>query len=531
MIVVDLVIEKKHNKEIFNIRKIFIKQTKNLISDLKPLNIASLIVAFTLIIPIFNFLIEGIDSILGGNFSLGISGRKEILGTLKLLLLTSFLGGGLGTLNGWLLSNCEFRLRKTLRIFQLIPLATPAYLLTAVLQDLGSILGYQISGFWWGVLILSITTYPYVFLLANESFNKFGVNQINASRGLGVGPWGSFFKIALPMAFPALITGISLMCMEVMNDLGTVELLNIPSISKGITENWIIEGNPKSAIGLSLVALIIVFTLILFEKLSRRKTKRWSENPASLSSLGFKLKGNRSYIAYLFTSLPPLFAIGIPFSWFLLNIDQLKKGFTTELISLTLRTISLGIIAALVALIFSLILTLSNRQNKNLLMRLITFPAGIGYAIPGTVLAISLISISNSKFYFIAIFLLIWGYVVRFLTISKGSLDSGFERISPTLDEAAKGLGSNWFGVIKKIHIPLLKGPIFVGSLLVFVDTIKELPITFILRPFDFDTLSVRIYQYAGDERMAEALLPAFFITVLGLIASSTLIPSLEKKN
>ena len=161
----------------------------------------------------------------------------------------------------------------------------------------------------------------------------------------------AFLKIALPMAFPALITGISLMCMEVMNDLGTVELLNIPSISKGITENWIIEGNPKSAIGLSLVALIIVFTLILFEKLSRRKTRRWSENPASLSSLGFKLKGNRSYIAYLFTSLPPLFAIGIPFSWFLLNIDQLKKGFTTELISLTLRTISLGIIAALVALI------------------------------------------------------------------------------------------------------------------------------------------------------------------------------------
>ena len=317
MIVVDLVIEKKHNKVLFNIRKIFIKQTKNFLSDLNPLNIASLIVAFTLIIPIFNFLIEGIDFILGGNFSLVISGRKEILGTLKLLALTSFLGGGLGTLNGWLLSNCEFRLRKTLRIFQLIPLATPAYLLTAVLQDLGSILGYQITGLWWGVLILSITTYPYVFLLANESFNKFGVNQINASRGLGVGPWGSFFKIALPMAFPALITGISLMCMEVMNDLGTVELLNIPSISKGITENWIIEGNPKSAIGLSLVALIIVFTLILFEKLSRRKTKRWSENPASLSSLGFKLRGNRSYIAYLFTSLPPLFAIGIPFSWFL----------------------------------------------------------------------------------------------------------------------------------------------------------------------------------------------------------------------
>ncbi len=511
--------------------KIFIKQIKTLLTGLKTLDMASLIVAILMIIPIFNFLIEGIAFVLSGNFSLGIAGRQEIFGTLKLLILTSLFGGGLGTLNGWLLSNCEFRFRRNLRIFQLIPLAIPAYLITAVLQDLGSILGYQITGLWWGVLILSITTYPYVFILANESFNKFGVNQINASRGLGIGPWGSFFKIALPMALPALITGISLMCMEVLNELGTVELLNIPSISKGITENWIIEGNPKSAIGLSLVALMIVFTLILFEKFSRNKTRRWSENPASLDSLGWDLKRYRSFLAVLVTLFPPLFSIGVPFSWFILNIDQLKKGFTTELISLTFRTVSLGIVAALLTLMLSLILTLANRHNKSFLIKFITFPAGIGYAIPGTVLAISLITISNSKFHFIAICLLIWGYLVRFLTISKGSLDSGFERISPSLDEAANSLGSNWLDVTKKIHLPLLKGPIFVGSLLVFVDTIKELPITFILRPFDFDTLSVRIYQYAGDERMAEALLPALFITVLGLIASSTLIPSLEKKN
>ncbi len=511
--------------------KSFIKQKKKSLTDLNPLNIASLIVAIIVIIPIFYFLIEGISFVLEGNFSLGNSGKEEIFGTLILLSFTSLFGGGLGTLNAWLLSNCEFRLRKSLRIFQLIPLATPAYLITAVLQDFGSILGYQITGLWWGILVLSITTYPYVFILANESFNKFGVNQINASRGLGIGPWGSFFKIALPMAIPSLITGISLMCMEVMNELGTVELLNIPSISKGIIENWIIEGNPKSAIGLSLVALIIVFALILFEKFSRIKTRRWSENPASLDSLGWDLKGYRSLLAVLVTLFPPLFSIGIPFSWFLLNIDQLKKGLTIELLSLTFRTFSLGIIAALLTLLFSLILTLTNRQNKSLLTKLITFPAGIGYAIPGTVLAISLITISTSKFHLIAICLLIWGYIVRFLTISKGTLDSGFERISPSLDEAAKGLGSNWFDVTKKIHLPLLKGPIFVGSLLVFVDTIKELPVTFILRPFDFDTLSVRIYQYAGDERMAEAILPVILITVLGLIASSTLIPSLEKKN
>ena len=511
--------------------KIAIKEIKKTISGLNPLYISSFVVGLLLVIPISNFLVEGVSFIFSGNLSLGIAGKDEIFGTLKLLLLTSLLGGSLGTLNGWLLSNCEFKYRKSLRICQLIPLAAPAYLITAFLQDLGSIFGYQVTGLWWGVLILSISTYPYVFLLANESFNKFGVNQINASRGLGVGPWSSFLKIAFPMALPSLITGISLMCMEVMNELGTVELLNIPSISSGITENWIIEGNPKSAIGLSLVALLIVFTLILLEKFSRRRTKRWSENPASQDSQGWALKKYRALLAIIFTIFPPIFSLGIPCFWVLLNIDQLQKGFTTELLTLLFRTICLGIVTALITIIFSLVLSLANRQPRNLFLQFITFPAGIGYAIPGTVLALSLITISTSNLNYISICLLIWGYVVRFLTISKGSLDSGLERISTNLDEAALGLGANWFKVIKRILLPLLKGPIFVGSLLVFVDTIKELPITFILRPFDFDTLAVRIYQYAGDERMVEAIVPAIFIMLLGLIASSTLIPSLEKKN
>ena len=511
--------------------KIITKGFKKAVTELKPFYITSFIVAFVLILPICSFLLEGFEYLLGGNFSLGIAGENEVLGTLKVLILISLFGGGLGTLNGWLLSNCDFKFRKFLRICQLIPLAAPAYLITAVLQDLGSIFGYQITGLWWGVLILSISTYPYVFILANESFNKFGINQINASRGLGVGPWRSFFKIAFPMALPALITGISLMCMEVMNELGTFALLNIPSISTGIAENWIIEGNPKSAIGLSLVALLIIFTLIIFEKFSRRKSKRWSENPASKDSQGWELKKTRALLAITISLFPPIFSFGIPCFWVVLNIDQIQKGLSAELFTLSFRTISLGLITALITMIFSLILSLVNRPNKSLLIKFITNLAGIGYAIPGTVLALSLISISSSKFNFIAICLLIWGYLVRFLTISKGSIDSSLERISPSLDEAASGLGENWLGIIKRIHLPLLQGPILVGSLLVFVDTIKELPITFILRPFDFDTLSVRIYQYAGDERMVEAILPAIFIMVLGLIASITLIPSLDKQN
>ena len=159
--------------------KILIKEFKKAVNELKLLYIISFFVSILVIIPICNFLFEGIQYVLSGNFSLGIAGGEEVIGTLKVLILTSFFGGGLGTLNGWLLSNCDFKFRKVLRICQLIPLAAPAYLITAILQDLGSIFGYQVTGLWWGVLILSISTYPYVFILANESFNKFGVNQIN----------------------------------------------------------------------------------------------------------------------------------------------------------------------------------------------------------------------------------------------------------------------------------------------------------------------------------------------------------------
>ena len=499
-------------------------------NKLKLLDFAAIIVSLVVLLPILNFFKEGIFIIFKGEFNLGLTGRREIIGTLNIMLLTSLIGGTLGIINGWLLSNCEFKFRKILRICQLIPLASPAYLITAILQDLASIFGYQLTGFAWGVLILSISTYPYVFILTNESFNKFGTNQINASRSLGVGPWKSFFRIALPMALPALATGVSLSCMEVMNELGTFELLNIPSISTGITESWNVDGNPSGAIGLSIFALLIVFSLIILEKLSRKRTKRWSENPSNSNSQGWKLRNLRSFFAITISAFPALFSLGIPIIWILFNIDQLQRGVSSELLTLSLRTVFLGIVAALIAILFSIIVSFANRWNKSFFMRSITFASGLGYAIPGTVLAISLLTLINSRFILLPIILLIWGYVDRFLTISKGSLDSGLERISPNLDEAATGLGANWTKVIREIHIPILKGPLFVGTLLVFVDTIKELPITFLLRPFDFDTLSVRIYQYAGDERMAEAILPAILITILGLIASSTLIPTLEHK-
>ena len=380
----------------------------------------------------------------------------------------------------------------------------------------------------WAVLIMGMTTYPYVFLLSTESFSKCGKTQIEAARTLGAGAWECFFKIALPITVPAIVAGIALMGMEVINELGAVQLLNIPSISAGIVENWIAENNPAGAISLSLIALIIIMILIAFERLSRAKSRRWTEGIAGVGSPEWELKGIKALSAQLISIIPPLFTFGVPLFWAYSNFDQIANGLTLELFFLSLRSIGLGLIASLLTLLLAIILSVQKRWTKFKWMKRVNFLYGIGYAIPGVVLALGILSFNVKGLYFSPLILLIWGYSVRFIAIPKGGIDAAFERISPNIDEAATSLGSSWHSVFKRIHFPLLKGPLAVGGLLVFIDTLKELPLTFVLRPFDFDTLSVRIFQYAGDERMGEAIIPALIILFLGLIASLVLIPNLE---
>ena len=383
----------------------------------------------------------------------------------------------------------------------------------------------------WGVVIMAFTTYPYVFLLSSESFEEGGRKQIEACRTLGIGPWKSFFRISLPIAIPSITAGLALMAMEIINELGAVQLLNIPSISAGILESWVEKGEPSGAIALALFALILVFLLVAIERKSREKSKRWIDGISSVDSPKWELKGINLFLAQLVTFTPPILTLGIPITWAIINIDQINQGFNIDLIGLTIRSFSLALAVSLITIFISLILSISKRWHNHQWLNILTFLSSIGYAIPGSVLALALLSFKGSIWQVNILSLLIWGYSIRFLAVSKGGLDAGFERISPNIDNAAINLGKNWSEVLFKIHLPLLKGPILVGILLVFVDTIKELPLTFILRPFDFDTLSVRIFQYAGDERVAESILPSLIIICLGLIASLGLIPSLNNKN
>jgi len=368
-----------------------------------------------------------------------------------------------------------------------------------------------------------------VFLLSTESFTICGRRQLEACRCLGVGPWNSFRRIALPMALPAIGAGIALMGMEVVNDYGAVQLLGIPSLSAGILQAWQMDGNPAGAVGLALITLSIVMLLVFGERRLRRRSRRWAEGVAGGESPAWQLEGLRAVLAQVLGGIPPLLSVGIPLIWASHNLGQLAAGWQPELLLLTARSLSLGLAAAVLTGLAALLLAIAKRWSRSRWLESVTFLAGMGYAIPGAVLALALLLLGG-PWQLSPILLLLWGYSDRFLAVGKGGLDAALERLSPNLDEAATGLGLRWPAVLRRVHLPLLRGPLLVGSLLVFVDTVKELPLTLAVRPFDFDTLSIRVFQYASDERLAAALWPALMILTLGLLASTALIPKLSRE-
>ncbi len=461
-------------------------------------------------------------------FDLGPAGGQQLGHTVALVALVGLCTALLGTANGWLTARCRFPGRRWLAIAQLVPLATPAYLLAATLVDLGSRQGVRVHGLGWAVLVLSLSTYSYVFLLSSESFAVSGRRQLEAARSLGVGPWGAFRRVALPMALPAIGAGIALGGMEVVNELGAVELLGVPTLSSGILQRWQNDGDPRGAVGLALVALAIVSLLVAAERQLRHRSRRWGMGSPGDQLQPWPLEGWRSLLAQILTFLPPLVTLGVPLLWACSSWDQMRGESGLELLALTLRSFSLALLASGITVAAALLLSIAKRWIPQGLLRRLTFVAGMGYAVPGAVLALALMLLGG-PWGWSPLLLLIWGYGDRFLAVAKGGLDAGLERVPPSVDEAATGLGCSWVSVLRRIHLPLLRGPLLVGALLVFVDTVKELPLTFALRPFDFDTLSVRVYQYASDERVGAALVPALLILLLGLLASLALVPSLER--
>lgn len=468
--------------------------------------------------------------------------------TLVLMLGVGFGTFIIGTGTAWIVTMCRFPGQKIFEWALLIPLAVPAYVIAYVFTDLleysgpiqGMIreaFGFETRRDYWfpdirslggAISMMTLVLYPYVYLLARAAFLEQSVCVLEASRTLGRGPWASFYKVALPLARPAIAVGVSLVMMETLNDYGTVDFFAVATFTAGIFDVWLNMNSPSGAAQLATVMLTFVIVLIGLERYGRRQQKFHHTTSHVRALSGYKLSPLMAWAAFVACALPVTLGFIVPatvLGFYAMDFyqDTLDANFWT----VTLNSLSLSAAAAIVAIVLGVFLAYSLRLGRAPWLNAVTRLAALGYAVPGAVLAIGILmflgfvdntidevmkttfGISTGLIFSGTVVAITFGYVVRFLSLSFGSAESGLEKVTANMDGAARTLGAGPLATLRRVHLPMLKGSIMTAALLVFVDCMKELPMTVILRPFDFGTLATFVHQYASDEMLPEAALAA----------------------
>ncbi|WP_209015257.1 ABC transporter permease [Roseibium limicola] len=468
-------------------------------------------------------------------------------------VLTTVLGVG----TAWLTTMCRFPGRGWFDWILLIPLAIPTYIVafayvealdyTGPLQSaLRSVFGFKTSRDYWfpevrslggAIFVMSLVLYPYVYLTSRASFLIQIASVFDVSRTLGASPWRVFFTVALPMTRPAAVVGVSLALMECLNDIGAVTFFGVRTLTFSVYETWLNRSSLEGAAQLAVAMLLMVFALLWVERQGRRHQKFHNHSTKHLQPSRFKLQGWRATVAFTACALPVLLGFGIP-AYILVKmasrrLEQLMDGAFLAAIS---NSLFLACIASVLTVSLSVALAYGMRLQKNVILSLAVRFSAIGYAIPGTILAVGILvplanldgvlnSFSKSTFGYATGPLLlgsgvglIYAYTVRFLAISFGQIDSGFAKISPHLDMASRTLGRTASQTLWQVHLPILKPVLLSALLLTFVDCMKELPATILLRPFNFETLATTVFEAASREAFEDAALPALAIVLVGLL-------------
>ncbi len=480
------------------------------------------------------------------------------------LAATLLLSAGTGTLTlivgtgtAWLVTMYRFPGRALIDRLLVIPLAMPTYIVAYCYADLFDYAGpvqsalramfgwTSVRDYWFpdirslggATLVIASVLYPYVYLAARATFVQQSVCALEVARTLGRTPMGTFWSVALPLARPALAAGVALVLMETLNDLGAVQHLGVQTLSASIYSTWLQRSSLAGAAQLSSVLLVIILALFATERLARGGAKV-HHTTGRYRAIPFQdIEGWRGYAAAGICALPFFAGFVLPFSLLLGNSAHhaaaaLESGFFRAAgNSLLLATLS-----AVTAVALGLLLSYARRVAGNGFTRPAVRLAGLGYALPGTVLAIGiliplawldnridalareLLGISTGLLVSGSILALTFAYVVRFLAVALGGIDAGLERVSPNLDAAARTLGETAISTLWRVHLPLLLPALGSAGLLVFVDAMKELPATLLLRPFNFETLATQVYGFAALEQLESAALGALTIVLVGLV-------------
>lgn len=467
------------------------------------------------------------------------------------------LGSGcLGVGAAWLVTRYDFPWRATLEWALVLPLAVPTYVMaytyTDLLQFVGPVqtwlrdtFGWTRADYWFpdvrslggAVVMFALVLYPYVYMLARTAFLERAAGMLEVGRALGLGPWRSFARVSLPLARPAIAAGVALALMETLADFGAVSYFGVQTFTTGIYRAWFSLGDRVAAAQLASALLGFVVMVLAMERLSRGRA-RFHDTTLRRSHLGtVRLQGGRAALALGACLLPVLAGFVLPAGILLhMAINQGDAQFGPRFVGLTLNSVTVSAVTALVAVLLALLLAYAARLHPRGLAPITHRLGGLGYALPGTVIAVGVLIPVTRVDVGLTTWLeqhlgwqggllitgsiagLVYACVVRFMTPAVQAVDAGLLKVTPSMDQAARSLGLGPWAVLRRVHLPLLRGSLLTALLLVFIDVMKELPATLVLRPFNFDTLATQAYTLASDERLAEASTAALTIVVVGLL-------------
>ena len=482
---------------------------------------------------------------------------QALQNTLALLAGVGVLVVAIGSASAWLVTAYEFPSRKVLTWALLLPLAVPTYIIAFAYLDLlhpigpiqttlRTLLGYDsprqfrlgdLRSLWGAIFLLGMVLYPYVYLSTRAMFMTQAASLLEAARTLGCSPLRAFTRVALPLARPAIAIGLTLALLEALNDIGASEFLGVQTLTVSIYTTWVTRSDLAGAAQIALSMLVIVVGLILFER-HNRKRQRYATTQRMRPMSRIRLRGPVAAVAMVLGWLPVVLGFVAPAAYLLAEtFKRLRMVGTVSdaLLASLFNTLTLAATATVVTVMAGLVLAWSGRQLREgaraSFGRLLGRVASLGYALPGTVLAIGLLG----PFVFIdrsiaqvlgtsgllltgSIMALVLAYTIRFLAISVGSTEAGLARIAPSIEQASRLLGETSAGTLRRVHLPLLRPALAAGALLVFVDAMKELPATLLLRPMNFETLATWLYAEAARGTYEEGAVAALAIVLAGLL-------------
>ena len=478
--------------------------------------------------------------------------------TLILMIGVGGLTAAVGTGAAWLLAMYRFPLSRSLDYLLLLPLAVPAYVgayaLVDFLQYAGPVQGAlratmgwnsardywfpEIRSTWAAVVVLSAALYPYVYLLARAAFREQSGCAYEVARALGSGPVALFRRVGLPLARPAIAAGVALAAMETVNDYGTVSYFGVQTLTTGIFTVWLSAGNAGGAAQLSLVMLVLILGLVAVERSGRRNLRVHQMSRSARPVMQKQLTGARGWIATALCFVPFVLGFVLPLAVILNQAIRHPDAWVSPGLGRALaNTVVVGGVASVLTVAAALLLVYGVRLAGRRLPRLLLPVTTIGYAAPGAVLAVGLLIPLAALDQRVANIVehvtghdpgliltgtaaaLVVAYSVRFFAIAQGTVDAAFGRVSPSLPMAARSLGRSAGGALQAVYLPLMRRSVATALLMVFVDCVKELPATLLLRPFNYDTLATRVHEKASLENLGDAAPAAILVMLVGLAA------------